>query len=247
MRYKAIDQRIPLYYIDKTLDSEDFRDIDIKSYLSNVILLPGQFVYLQNVVSKRFFHRGIDHVLGHKIQELQPDFFIRNIHPADLDLYFKISKAYRKCLCELPETITPMSSSLEMNFRIRQQDGSYMAILRKITPLSIGEDNKVIVFLSFCQEISLLSGNNRIRFKCLGLGRERFDEYLRLDTPDLFSGREMEVLNLLAKGYSSSRMANSLFVSINTVNTHRKSLMRKANVNKTVDLIAFAQENGYLD
>lgn len=54
--------------------------------------------------------------------------------------------------------------------------------------------------------------------------------------------RESEVLNLLAKGLSSAEIAMMLFISIQTVDSHRKSLLNKFKVNKTVNLIAKAKE-----
>jgi DNA-binding CsgD family transcriptional regulator len=56
----------------------------------------------------------------------------------------------------------------------------------------------------------------------------------------------MDVLRLLRTGHTSAEIADQLYISVNTVNTHRKSLMRKAEVDNTVELLFFAQEHGYL-
>ncbi len=52
-----------------------------------------------------------------------------------------------------------------------------------------------------------------------------------------FSKREVEILKLLAEGRSSKEIADSLFISRHTVDTHRRNMIRKARVGRTVQLI----------
>jgi DNA-binding NarL/FixJ family response regulator len=63
---------------------------------------------------------------------------------------------------------------------------------------------------------------------------------------DFFSHREKEVLELLARGYSTKDMAKELFITEKTVETHRKNMAKKAHVKNTVELVAFASARGFL-
>jgi len=63
---------------------------------------------------------------------------------------------------------------------------------------------------------------------------------------DFFSQREKEVLELLAKGYSTKDMARHLFITEKTVETHRKNMAKKANAKNTAELVAFASARGFL-
>jgi DNA-binding NarL/FixJ family response regulator len=49
--------------------------------------------------------------------------------------------------------------------------------------------------------------------------------------------REMEVLTLLGEGFSTKHIAEKLFISINTVETHRRHLLEKMQVKNSVELI----------
>lgn len=49
--------------------------------------------------------------------------------------------------------------------------------------------------------------------------------------------REKEVLILIAEGLTNSQMADKIFVSVTTVNTHRKKLLMKYEVTNTANLI----------
>jgi len=56
--------------------------------------------------------------------------------------------------------------------------------------------------------------------------------------------REMEILQLIAMGMTSGEIAKKLFISKNTVETHRKNLLGKLNVKNTAALLKFAYQNG---
>ena len=64
---------------------------------------------------------------------------------------------------------------------------------------------------------------------------------------EYFSRREREVLELLAKGYSSRGISKKLFITEKTVESHRKNLVVKADVKNTNELIAYAAVRGLID
>jgi DNA-binding NarL/FixJ family response regulator len=58
--------------------------------------------------------------------------------------------------------------------------------------------------------------------------------------------REQEVLKLVAEGLTNPEISQQLFISIDTVDTHRKNLYAKLNVKNTAQLIRYAIEQGIL-
>ena len=62
----------------------------------------------------------------------------------------------------------------------------------------------------------------------------------------LITRREREVLQLIAEGLTNAEISEKLFISIPTVNTHRKSLLEKFEVKNTATLISKAIKNGLL-
>jgi DNA-binding NarL/FixJ family response regulator len=56
--------------------------------------------------------------------------------------------------------------------------------------------------------------------------------------------REREVLQLLAEGYTSGNIAAKLHISVKTVDTHRRNLMRKLNLHSVADLTKYAIREG---
>ena len=62
----------------------------------------------------------------------------------------------------------------------------------------------------------------------------------------LITRREREALQLIAEGLTNAEISEKLFISIPTVNTHRKSLLEKFEVKNTATLISKAIKNGLL-
>ena len=58
------------------------------------------------------------------------------------------------------------------------------------------------------------------------------------------SGREREILQLVAEGRSSKEMAASLYVSVKTIETHRKQIMDKLNLHSIAELTKYAIREG---
>jgi DNA-binding NarL/FixJ family response regulator len=63
---------------------------------------------------------------------------------------------------------------------------------------------------------------------------------------EVFSQREREVLELLSQGKSSKEIADSLFITERTVESHRKNMIEKGRVKNTVELIAYASSLGLI-
>jgi DNA-binding NarL/FixJ family response regulator len=60
------------------------------------------------------------------------------------------------------------------------------------------------------------------------------------------TGRELEILKLVAMEYSNAKIADSLFISERTVETHRKNMLRKTNHKNMVGLLKYAFDNHLL-
>lgn len=70
---------------------------------------------------------------------------------------------------------------------------------------------------------------------------ERSDE-----TPDALTERELEVLKLVAEGFTNRQIAFKLNISIKTVQTHRANLMDKLNLHDRTELVRYAIRRGLI-
>lgn len=61
------------------------------------------------------------------------------------------------------------------------------------------------------------------------------------------TSRELQVLNLICKEYSTQAVADELFISFHTVESHRANLMQKSGTRNTAGLVRWAVENDLVD
>jgi DNA-binding CsgD family transcriptional regulator len=106
---------------------------------------------------------------------------------------------------------------------------TYMTILKNITPFA--DKSKMILTVSTRGE------DNRYK----DIHKEEFD--FRFDP---FSPREVEVMRMIAGGFTSSEMADKLFLSPETVRNHRKNIRKKSGCSTNAQLAAFIAGKGMM-
>lgn len=78
---------------------------------------------------------------------------------------------------------------------------------------------------------TIMKGRNYLSHEVANALKEK-----KIDTP-IITRREKEVLQLIAEGLTNAEIAEKLFISLPTVNTHRKSLLEKFDAKNTATLI----------
>lgn len=72
------------------------------------------------------------------------------------------------------------------------------------------------------------------------------DVAVRDEELDLLSARELEVMRLIARGYTYKEAARELFISVRTVETHVSNVLRKLQLSNRHELTRWAGERGLL-
>ncbi len=68
------------------------------------------------------------------------------------------------------------------------------------------------------------------------------------ETPvEALTRREIDVLRLIAQGYTNRQTAEALSISVRTVESHRANLMGKLNLHSRVDLVRYAKEHSFIE
>ena len=92
--------------------------------------------------------------------------------------------------------------------------------------------------ISFSKDVDIQSREDDVR-NTLTIASSKVDEIL--------TRREKEILQLVCKEFSNAEIAGQLFLSVGTVETHRKRIIAKLGVNNTVGLVKFALRNGLIE
>lgn len=86
--------------------------------------------------------------------------------------------------------------------------------------------------------------SDNIRNKIFESFAEVHKEYATIhDYETSITDREIDVLKLIAQEYSNKEISDTLSISIHTVETHRKNLIKKLNVKNTIGLVKYALKN----
>lgn len=102
-----------------------------------------------------------------------------------------------------------------------------------------------------CSEVEIVNALKAVsighRFYCNSI----LNQVMEIDlTPEescesaSLTSRELQILKLIATGNTSQKIANKLHISIHTVNSHRKNLLKKLNISSPIHLVAYAVETG---
>jgi len=71
-------------------------------------------------------------------------------------------------------------------------------------------------------------------------------KHAQVSQDEELSPREIEVLSILAEGFTNKEAADRLYLSVNTVASHRQNIMRKLGLKNTVEMTRYAIRKGYV-
>lgn len=95
-------------------------------------------------------------------------------------------------------------------------------------------------------EAAIQSANEGKLYLSLDINSIDLNSEVTSDVP-VVSRREKEVLQLIVDGLTNPQIAEKLFISLHTVDSHRKNLLAKFNVNNTASLIRVAIKNNLVE
>jgi DNA-binding CsgD family transcriptional regulator len=140
---------------------------------------------------------------------------------------------------------------LALTHRHRRSDGSFGRLQRHVLPLVWSSTGRVRALLHLCREVAHLHGlPGAGGWNLSGPEALREDFVARLketgSDPWTPSSRERELLLMVAQGLTSQAIAARLHLSVHTVNTHRRNLLRKAGLPNTAALVERALQQGWM-
>ena len=194
-----------------------------------------------------FVSQGIIKFLGIKPEDLTSYHFKEATHPDDLKRQklglvqlFKI--AHELFVAKKGEMF------ISSNLRMRMPNGNYTNQLVQgflffnLLPI------ETVYMIHINTDISWIKNIKHGFHYYLGndLSYFRYPDEELLITGNIFSDREFEIIKLVHDGFDSEQIAEKLFLSKHTVNTHRKNILEKTGKAHISDLIYYLQERGQL-
>ena len=144
-----------------------------------------------------------------------------------------------------------MKYKMRFDFRIRKKSGEYIRAMLQVVVVQNDDEGRILRTLVVLTDISHLKKDGQVVLSYIGMDGEPsyFDVNVQNLLPEknrFLSKREKEVLYLIAEGLLSKQIAESLYISKHTVDSHRKNLLQKTGSANTGELINKAIRDGLI-
>ena len=208
------------------------------------LFIADSFQSITGYSPRMLLHHGIDRLLD-------------LIHREDIE--GTIDRIIRECMLKpqyaakaLRQYGFPRPFSLE--YRLKHASGKWIWIRDTKCIVSFDRHGNHDKILGSLEDVTQEKFREELAFKDTIVGDlrgngivEAWKKIMRAKEPSpALTKREKEILALLGQGYSSKQLADRLYISINTVETHRRHLIEKFNVRNSVELVTKASRTSCL-
>lgn len=200
------------------------------------LLPPKSYTFIFDTLNNKlqFINTDFTIITGYSVQEITTELYLQNMHPEDLEGFFEKELRVQDFTNDL-RYHKVFRYKFEYCYRMRKADGTYFTLLQEYQALEVNKEgywSKSIV------RHTVLNDNfdtyNETHFKI-------FDKeqgvYLDLDNKLNLTKREYEIIQLIKDGLTSKEISNTLNLSTNTIQTHRKNILNKTQTHSFIELI----------
>jgi DNA-binding CsgD family transcriptional regulator len=237
----------------QTFTSAGFKGIDRENslilQLEEFTEKHDQFFYVGDTIQMKilFTSKRSTQMIGIYPEELSLYHFMEATHPDDLQRLNLgrtklINRAQDIFIAKKGETI------ISTNFKIRNSSGKYSNFLIQNYLYYSSKPYETVYIFKLHTNIDWSKNIRHGYHYYIGsdLAYFRFPDDELLNTGKVFSKREFEIIKLIEAGLSTAQIAEKLFLSPFTVNTHRANILEKAGKTHISDLIYDLKERGLL-
>ncbi|HVX52539.1 MAG TPA: LuxR C-terminal-related transcriptional regulator, partial [Chitinophagaceae bacterium] len=133
---------------------------------------------------------------------------------------------------------------------LKKKNGDYFQMLQQSIIVEIDKTSKPLLVLSYLSDVSHIK---RPDFADMVISYPQYNEIYFYDYENRtlqqkkpLSGKETDVLKLLSQGFDTKMIAHKLHLSPNTVDTHRRNLIKKTNCFDTTAVVTYARLTGLI-
>jgi len=208
-----------------------------------------QFITVANLAEIKFLYasEGIRKMIGVEPAQLNPSHFVEFVHPEDLTRLGLLRAQTFVVEKEVLET-KKGSALISFTIRLRNTAGVYFNCLCQAYFFYSPIPPSGVYLIQVISNVDHIEKRKRgfHHYKGKDLSYFRFPDQALLNIGPDFSSRELEILKLIESGMSSKQIADKLFLSVHTVNTHRRNILDQCGKDNISNLIYELNEQGLL-
>lgn len=218
--------------------------IDMEEKLKNL----NQFFYIADLLTIQilFTSAASQRFIGVNPDEVDAYTFFKYANPQDQE---RLNRAQSKLFKLGQDLLAEQEKIAIVSVQIRERDaaGNYMDLLLQTYSFYSEVPHKTVFTLIVATQLAPVKSDHEFHYY---VGYDpamfRYPDKVLLREGHRFSNRELEIIRLIAAGLSSEQIADKLSLSVTTVSTHRRNILKKTKKSTTHQLIVEMQENGIL-
>jgi DNA-binding CsgD family transcriptional regulator len=186
-------------------------------------------------------------MIGVEPAVLNPGHFVEVTHPDDLSRFGLLRAQTFVVEKEVLETKTG-SALVSFTIRLRNPAGVYFNCMCQAYFFFSPIPHPAVYLLQVISNVDSFETRKHgfHHYKGKDLSYFRFPDQALLNMGPAFSARELEIIKLIESGLSSKQIADKLFLSVHTVNTHRRNILQQCGKCNISNLIYELQEQGLI-
>jgi hypothetical protein len=221
----------------------------IVQQLEQVMEENNQFITVADLGQIKFLYvsEGIRQMIGVEPGELNPGHFVEVTHPDDLH---RLGLLRAQTFVVEKEVLETQKGSALVSFtiRLRNTDGVFRNHICQAYFFYSPGPHKAVYLIQVISNVDWfkMKKQDYHHYKGKDLSFFRYPDEELLKIGPVLSVRELEIIKLIEAGLSSKQIADKLFLSVYTVNTHRSNILEKSGKASIPDLIYELKEQGLL-
>lgn len=232
----------------------DYSQLDMHiGFLMQLATVEGSSLSVFDIYKRRyvFAQTKFLHLLGVDLDEMMkkgPQIFYSLIHPDDVDFLHETHYLFTEFVLNL-DPADRKSYKVINDFRMKDLKGNYLRAVKQMVPLELDKKGNLWLMLVLYDLIPGQSEFTKAQRKIVNIktgSLYHFPDDRKEDKKQNLTKREIEILGLLARGLPSKKIADELFLSVNTVNNHRRNILEKTNTENTRMAIQYGMSLGLL-
>jgi len=224
-------------------------------FLENLTVLHNSVISIFDLskMEHAYLSPNVSDLLGwdpKKIVEPDNDYINRRMHPDDLDHLNSVSGQFFELILRVDPEWRDQMKYIKMitDYRTLGRDGNYIRVIEQHKLLELDKYGNVWLAMSILDISPDQDLTSICRYRLVNTFTGELYHFPAAEeiAGHKLSFREKEILQMLAKGLISKQIADKLFISVNTVNTHRQRIIEKLNVSNTTEAVQYAGSLGLI-
>lgn len=222
-------------YFKQLLDQLDVVDTSLLS------------IFDMSVQDHVYFSRKYAAVLGWDLEAAHDQgvaYVNQRFHPEDMLYLSRAGVFFMKWALEQPVE-TRRDFKHVARYRMLDGQGNYVPVVEQQSVLELDADGNIWLVLSVIDRAPDDEKFTGATSRAMNVKTGAVIEPLVQDNHGI-SPREREIMQLVASGMASKQVAEALFLSVHTVNTHRQRILSKTGTSSMTEAVRWAMERGLL-